>query len=115
MVREQAAEGLRKVSESTVNCSLLFPLAVTSRRSRDARINQRIDSLPCPALFSMFPGRQARFLHGRGFHQTTPIGLRRLEPRLDCAGGGVEWGRAEVGSDGGTRGLKWGKRGDRTS
>ena len=53
--------GLRKVSESTFNCALPFPFAVTSRRSRDARINQRIDSLPCPALFSMFPGRLARF------------------------------------------------------
>ena len=53
--------GLRKVYESTVNCALLFPFAVTWRRSRDVRINQRIDSLPCPALFSMFPGRLARF------------------------------------------------------
>src|SRR5579872_6633634 len=85
VVQEQVAGGLRKVSESTVNCSLLFPFAVTSRRSRDVRINQRIDSLPCPALFSMFPGRQVRFLDGRGFHQTTTIGLRRLELRLDYA------------------------------
>jgi len=56
-----AGSGLRKVYESTVNCALLFPFAVTWRRSRDVRINQRIDSLPCAALFSMFPGRLARF------------------------------------------------------
>ena len=87
-----ADSGLRKVSESTVNCSLLFPFTVTLRRFRDARINQRIDSLPCPALFSMFPGRQASFaqvrtpeFRWRGFHQTTTIGLRRLELRLDYA------------------------------
>ena len=58
-----ASSGLRKGpgrgSESTVNCALLFSFAVTSRHFRDVRINQRIDSLPCPALFSMFPGRQA--------------------------------------------------------
>ena len=66
-----AGSGLGKVSESTGHCALLFPFTVTSRRSRDVRINQRIDSLPCPALFSMFPGRLARFLRGRGFHQTT--------------------------------------------
>jgi len=49
-----------KVYESTVNRALLFPFSVTLRRSHDACINQRIDSLPCPALFSMFPGRLAR-------------------------------------------------------
>jgi len=59
--------GLRKVSESTFNRALLFPFAVTSRRSRDVRINQRIDSPPCPALSSMFPGRLACILHRRGF------------------------------------------------
>ena len=77
-------------SESTVNRALLSAFAVTSRHFRDIRINQRIDSLPCPALFSMFPGRLARLLHGRGFHQTTTIGLRRLELRLDYVGGGGE-------------------------
>jgi hypothetical protein len=94
-----ADSGLRKVSESTVNRALPFSFTVTSRRSRDARINQRIDSLPCPALFSMFPGRQARFLHGRGFHQTKTIGLRRLELRLDYAGGGGEGRVGKSGSD----------------
>jgi len=74
--------GLRKVSESTFNCALLFPYAVTSRRSRDVRINQRIDSLPCPALFSMFPGRQARFLHGRGLSK---------QQRSACAGSNYVW------------------------
>jgi len=59
------SSGLRKVSKSTVNCSLLFPFTVTLRRSHDACINQRIDSLPCPALFSIFPGRQAGFAQGR--------------------------------------------------
>jgi len=59
--RAAAGSGLRKVSESTGHCSLLIPFAVTLRRSRDARINQRIDSLPCPALLSMFPGRLVRF------------------------------------------------------
>jgi hypothetical protein len=59
-VKEQAAWGLRKVSESTFNRALLVPFAVTSRHFRDVRINQRIDSLPCPALFSMFPGRLVR-------------------------------------------------------
>jgi hypothetical protein len=85
-----AGSGLGKVSESTGHCALLFPFTVTSRRSRDVRINQRIDSLPCPALLSMFPGRLVRFLRGRGFHQTTTIGLRRLELRLDYAAGGGE-------------------------
>src|SRR5689334_11839942 len=63
-LRKQPAGGegtggwvLRKVSESTFNRALLVPFAVTSRHFRDVRINQRIDSLPCPALFSMFPGR----------------------------------------------------------
>jgi hypothetical protein len=94
----RADSGLRKVYESTVNCALLFPFTVTLRRSHDVCINQRIDSLPCPALFSMFPGRLARFLHGRGFHQTATIGLRRLELRLDYAGGGSQWWRGEAGS-----------------
>jgi hypothetical protein len=93
----QAAEGLKKGSESTFHCALLAPFTVTSRHFRDARINQRIDSLPCPALFSMFPGRLARFLDGRGFHQTTTIGLRRLELRLDYAWAGGEGPEAEVG------------------
>ena len=82
--------GLRKVSESTFNCALLFPFAVTSRHFRGVRINQRIDSLPCPALFSMFPGRLARFLRRHGFHHTATIGMRRLELRLDHAGEGGE-------------------------
>ena len=68
-------------SESTVNCALLSSFAVTSRRSRDVRINQRIDSLPCPALFSMFPGRLARF-RGRGF--------AKLQ-RSACAGSNYGW------------------------
>ena len=76
--------GLRKVSESTFNCALLFPFAVTSRHFRGVRINQRIDSLPCPALFSMFPGRLARFAQVlprvplARIHQIATIGLRRL-------------------------------------
>jgi hypothetical protein len=87
---------LEEDSESTVNCALLFSFAVTSRHFRDVRINQRIDSLPCPALFSMFPGRLARFFGGRGFHQITTIGLRRLELRLDYVAGGGEgrWGQS---------------------
>ena len=86
-----AGTGLRKVPESTGNCALPFPFAVTSRRSRDARINQRIDSLPCPALLSMFPGRLARFLDGRD--STKP-------QRSACAGSNYVWimrGLAEVG------------------
>ena len=59
-----ADSGLRKVYESTVNRALLFPFTVTLRRSHDACINQRIDSLPCPALFSMFPGRLASLAQG---------------------------------------------------
>ena len=78
--------GLRSQKSVRINRPLRSPIsfAVTSRHFRDVRINQRIDSLPCPALFSMFPGRLARF-RGRGFHQTTTIGLRRLELRLDYA------------------------------
>jgi hypothetical protein len=52
----------------------------------------------------MFPGRLARLaqgrtpkLGGRGFHQTATIGLRRLELRLDYAGGGGEWCRGKIG------------------
>jgi len=97
VVPKQAAGGLRKVSESTVNCALLSFFAVALRRSHDVCINQRIDSLPCPALFSMFPGRQVRFLDGRGFHQTTTIGLARLELRLDYAGGGEGLRGSRVG------------------
>ena len=61
-----------------------IPFTVTLRRSHDACINQRIDSLPCPALLSMFPGRLAHdnYRRGRGFHQTATIGLRR-RTRLD--------------------------------
>src|SRR5579872_3358745 len=53
VVKEQAAE----VSEKVPNqLQLLSPIScvVTSRRFRDARINQRIDSLPCPAPFLNF-------------------------------------------------------------
>ena len=92
--------GLRKVSESTFNRALPGSYAVTSRHFRDVRINQRIDSLPCPALSSMFPGRLARLARERSFerprvprtriNQTTTISLRRLELRLDYAGGGGE-------------------------
>src|SRR5689334_23846174 len=64
-VKKTGGWGLRKVSESTFNRALLVPFAVTLCRSRDARINQRIGSLPCPALSSMFPGRLARFAQGR--------------------------------------------------
>src|SRR6476469_6210644 len=73
-VRTQPAgvEGYRRLGSQksvriNLQCPLLIPFAVTSRRSRDVRINQRIDSLPCPALSSMFPGRLACFLHRRGF------------------------------------------------
>src|SRR5580693_8056643 len=95
-------EGNRRLGSQKsvrINLQLRSPIsfAVTSRHFRDVRINQRIDSLPCPALFSMFPGRLARFLDGRGFHQTTTIGLRRLELRLDYAGGGVELRGGRVG------------------
>ena len=106
-----AGSGLRKVYESTVNCALLFPFAVTLRRSRDARINQRIDSLPCPALFSMFPGRQALSsgsppyegltpkFHGRGFHQTTTIGPAGALLLVGLCGRGRRVsGELEVGS-----------------
>ena len=78
-------------SESTVNCALLSSFAVTSRHFRDVRINQRIDSLPCPALFSMFPGRLARFLHGRGF--------TKLQ-RSACAGSNYGWIMREGGDKG---------------
>src|SRR5258708_29105709 len=80
---------LRKVYESTVNRALLFPFTVTLRRSHDACINQRIDSLPCPALFSMFPGRLVRFYADADSTKQQTIGLARLELRLDYAG----WGR----------------------
>src|SRR5580704_14407988 len=75
---------------------------------KSVRINRQLRSpifllrLPCAALtalvstresilfrvppsFSMFPGRQVRdnSRRERGFHQTTTIGLRRLELRLD--------------------------------
>jgi hypothetical protein len=90
---------LEKVYESTVNCALLFSFAVTLRRSHDACINQRIDSLPCPALFLNVSGaasplglrsllRATPKFRERGFHQTATIGLRRLELRLDYAGVG---------------------------
>ena len=84
-----AGSGLGKVYESTGNCSLLFPFTVTLRRSHDACINQRIDSLPCPALFSMFPGRLARFARGRTpeFHGR---GLSKLQ-RSACAGSNYVW------------------------
>jgi hypothetical protein len=93
-------KALGEGSESTINRNLLSSFAVTSRHFRDVRINQRIDSLPCPALFSMFPGRQVRDnqRRGRGFHQTTTIGLRRLELRLDYVGVGGEWREGKVGS-----------------
>jgi len=104
-----AGSGLRKVYESTVNCALLFPFAVTLRRSHDVRINQRIDSLPCPALFSMFPGRLACFARERScerlrvplarIYQTATIGPAGLYCWLDYGGGrGGGWG-VGVGSD----------------
>ena len=84
VVLETGGWGLRKVSESTLNRALLPPFAVTSRRSRDARINQRIDSLPCPALFSMFPGRQVRDNLRRGPDSTK-------QQRSACAGSNYGW------------------------
>ena len=87
-------EGNRRLGSQKsvrINLQLRSPIsfAVTSRHFRDVRINQRIDSLPCPALFSMFPGRLARFVDGRGFHQTTTISLARLELLAGLCGRGV--------------------------
>jgi hypothetical protein len=74
-----------KVYESTGHCSLLFPFTVTLRRFHDACINQRIDSLPCPALLLNVSGAASpRQLTPRTrIPLTTTIGLRRLELRLD--------------------------------
>ena len=94
--------------ESTVKCALLFPFTVTLRRFHDACINQRIDSLPCPALFLNVSGaasplgmrsllRATPKFHGRGFHQTATISLRRLELHLDYAGGGGKSRGGKVG------------------
>ena len=104
----RADSGLRKVYESTGNCALLFPYAVTSRRFRDVRINQRIDSLPCPALFSMFPGRLVRSagaalagdarLPRTRIYQTTTIGPAGLCCWLDYAGGAAGGGEVGAGS-----------------
>src|ERR1700719_3338510 len=66
-----------KVYESTGNCALLFPFTVTLRRSHDVCINQRIDSLPCPALFLNVSGAASPLLGGRGFHE---------QQRSACAG-----------------------------
>ena len=92
-----AGSGLRKVR---INRQLRSPIpfTVTLRRSRDACINQRIDSLPCPALFSMFPGRQVRGNQRRG------RGFTKLQ-RSACAGSNyvwIMWGPAEGGA-----GAEW--------
>jgi len=97
--REQPAggEGNRRLGSQKsvrINLQLRSPIffAVTSRRSRDVRINQRIDSLPCPALFSMFPGRLVRFLDGRGLSK---------QQRSACAGSNYVWIMREELVDGG--------------
>jgi hypothetical protein len=85
--------GSQKSVRINLQCPLLFPFAVTSRHFRDVRINQRIDSLPCPALSSIFPGRLACFLHRRGFTK-----LRRSA----CAGSNYVWimrGQVECGRE----------------
>ena len=92
------------MSESTLNCALLVPFAVTSRRSRDVRINQRIDSLPCPALFSMFPGRLVRSARGRtpecrwrGFTKLRRLARPGFTADWIVGVGGVGGGELEVG------------------
>jgi hypothetical protein len=56
-----ADSGLRKSIRINRQNPLLFPYAVTLRRSHDACINQRIDSLPCPALFLNVSGAASPF------------------------------------------------------
>jgi hypothetical protein len=97
-----------KVYESTVNCALLFPFAVTLRRSHDACINQRIDSLPCPALFLNVSGAASPRARERScerprvplarIHQTTTISPAGLCCWLDYVGGEAGGGELEVGS-----------------
>jgi hypothetical protein len=61
VVKETGGYQSLKSVESTGN--LLSPIssAVTLRRFRGVRINQESRFLSCPALFTMFPGRLARF------------------------------------------------------
>ena len=74
-----------KVYESTVN-SLSYFLTRLPCAALTTLVSTRESILfRVPPSFSMFPGRLVRFLGGRGFHQTTTIGLRRLELRLDYA------------------------------
>jgi hypothetical protein len=94
---------LEKVVEEVPNqpsIALSYLLSRSPRATFATSVSTR-ESIPCPALLSMFPGRQARDnqRRGRGFHQTTTIGLRRLELRLDYVGlveGGAEF---KAGSD----------------
>ena len=58
--------------------ALLFPMRSPHAAFADARINQRIDSLPCPAPFSMFPGRQARFPQDRPLASVAQVPRTRI-------------------------------------
>jgi len=55
VVQKQAASGLWKSVESTVHCSLLFPLTGTWRRCYDVRISKRIAILLLSRPFSQCP------------------------------------------------------------
>jgi len=58
--------------------ALLFPARSPHAAFADARINQRIDSLPCPALFSIFPGRLARFPQVRPLTSVAQVPRTRI-------------------------------------
>jgi hypothetical protein len=104
---------LEKVLEKVPNQPSIalsyFPFAVTSRRSRDVRINQRIRFSSVSRPFRNVSGaasplhsgsllRATPKFHGRGFYQTTTIGLRRLELRWIMREGMEGDGEFEVGS-----------------
>jgi len=63
--RKRAAyQPLKKCMNQPVISSLPYLHAVTLRRSHDACIYQRIDSLPVPPFFTMSPGRLAPLATG---------------------------------------------------
>ena len=63
--------------------ALLFPMRSPHAAFADARINQRIDSLPCPALFSMCPGRQVRFPRDRPLTSVAQVPRTRIPLNYD--------------------------------
>jgi hypothetical protein len=63
--------------------TLLFPARSPHAAFADARINQRIDSLPCPAFFSIFPGRQARFPQDRPLTNVAQVPRTRIPPNYN--------------------------------